>query len=389
MPHMHEEKSPQSIFSWFDPVNNDPQFIRLISKTLQSNNISFDALLLSRLGCPWRESGICRDFLPPLLSHRLPTGGIAARIAIAAVYGPAAIRAIYLLTKMPQPVLVSSSLWFPYVDGMIVSLLNRLGVRFSILVHRPYSLRHSSLNSGRAYFSHANNYIVLSNFTSSFLQTNYNIPSEKIKVLPLPNYNPVLDNSPSDSDFANLLCKVKQKGKQIVLCPSGISEGHGTLDLIRIIESAQVAAPSLFFFVMGKASGDEEKRINQILKTRLSGKNNVVIRTGLYTDAQIKAGLDFADMVLLPYRHIAQSAVLSVALGQGVPVVVSDVGAMPELVIENCNGRVVHDWAVDSWIEALCRGGFRWTRKQIRDNSERLHGSHPTGTFFRNWISQP
>lgn len=384
---MQNKNLSLSNFSWFDPVNNDPQFIRLMAETLQQGKLSFDAMLLNRRGCPWESAGTCLNFLPPDLSHSLSTKGFAARATIAALYVPAIIRAIALLVKMPQPILVSSSLWFPQIDGVMVSLLRRFGIKFSILVHRPYSQRHSSLNSGNMYFSKLNTYVVLSKFTGLFLQNNYGIPAEKIMVLPLPNYNPVLDKSISDTHLVDFLSGVRQKGKRIVLCCSGITEGHGTLDLIKIAEAAHSKKSNLFFLVMGNVSGAAGKRMNEILKAKLQGKDNVEVRTGFYTDSQIKAALDNADVVLLPYRNIAQSAVLATALGQGVPVVASDVGGLSELIVHGFNGITVRSDSADTWVTALETENLHWTRSQIRENSERVHGSHPTCEFFHKWLS--
>jgi glycosyltransferase involved in cell wall biosynthesis len=56
---------------------------------------------------------------------------------------------------------------------------------------------------------------------------------------------------------------------------------------------------------------------------------------------EVSALFDAADLVLLPYRDFAaQSGVLHLALAHGVPVVVSDVGGMGELVREHAVGRV-------------------------------------------------
>lgn len=385
---MQKENMPQSRFSWFDPVNNDPHFIQLLSKMLELNGISFDSLLLSRRGWPWSGNGLCENFLPETLSYSLSAGGIASRVAIAALYVPAMLRAIYLLAKMPQPILISSALWFPRIDGLAVSFLRRIGIRFSILVHRPYSLRSNLFDSGALYFSKSNDYIVLSEFASFFLRNQYGVPDDRITLLPHPNFNVVLDNVSANPELFNSVSKLKDMGKRIVLCCSGLSKGHGTLDVLRIIEAAQVNNPNLFFLIMGKASGSDGKHIAEVLAKRLSGNGNVKMMIGFYSDAEIKAALSLADVVLLPYRSIAQSGVSPMALGQGVPVVVSNVGGMSELVVENHNGIIVRDWDTNSWIAALNSEKYCWTRSQIRDNSERVHGSKPTSKFFSQWISR-
>ncbi|MBD0349107.1 MAG: glycosyltransferase family 4 protein [Thermoleophilia bacterium] len=64
-------------------------------------------------------------------------------------------------------------------------------------------------------------------------------------------------------------------------------------------------------------------------------------RLGFLADEEIAPLMRDSTLVVLPYRQIDSSGVLATALGHGRPVVVSDVGALPDPVHDFGAGRVV------------------------------------------------
>jgi len=371
-------------FLWFDPVNNDPQFFRLLDRMLNEGNMRFNSILLPRPNCQIPDGGACLPFLPASITYLLSRGGYFVRLIVALLYIPALVRAVVLILRENTPVLVSSGLWFPQWDGLFVMSLRMLRVKFSILVHRPYSSRISWSLATKLYFSSANKYIVLSNYTSRYLQSAYGVPSSNIEVLPLPNYNSILDSSVLDYGITKKLAGIRAQGKKVALYCSSLSQGHGVDHLIEMIDVSRKNGLELYFVVLGNISGKEGRAYAEALKDKSRYSDNVVVWVGHYEDSQLKACMDCADVVVLPYLEIAQSAVLSVALGQGVPVVTSNVGGMSELIVDNCNGRVVCSRNVDDWLKALM-WKFDWSRDQIRARSENVHGKLPTIEFFRAW----
>jgi len=64
--------------------------------------------------------------------------------------------------------------------------------------------------------------------------------------------------------------------------------------------------------------------------SKLENYSNVVIRDEMVSDLDFEACLQLATVALLPYRAISQSGVLLTVLERGIPVVVSDAGALAE-----------------------------------------------------------
>ena len=62
-----------------------------------------------------------------------------------------------------------------------------------------------------------------------------------------------------------------------------------------------------------------------------------------------------ADVLVLPYRHISQSGVLFPALSQGLPVVATRVGALPEVLCDGESGLLVPSESPEALSQALVR----------------------------------
>ncbi len=70
-----------------------------------------------------------------------------------------------------------------------------------------------------------------------------------------------------------------------------------------------------------------------------------------------------ADAVVLPYRNATQSGVVQLAYGYGLPVIVTPVGALPEMVRPGQTGWIARDTSSDGFAEAV--GEFLDNRKGL------------------------
>ena len=73
------------------------------------------------------------------------------------------------------------------------------------------------------------------------------------------------------------------------------------------------------------------------------------------TDDQVRELFAWADVLVLPYIEASQSAVLQTGMAFGVPMVVSRVGGLPDVIEDGVNGLVVTPGRADELAQAIVR----------------------------------
>lgn len=95
--------------------------------------------------------------------------------------------------------------------------------------------------------------------------------------------------------------------------------------------------------VVGEVYGSDEKYLRQIESLGL--RDDVVMHTRFVPDQEVGLYFSVADMVALPYKSATQSGVTQVAYAFDVPMVVTDVGGLREMVPHDVVGRVCENSA--------------------------------------------
>uniref|UniRef100_A0A7V1EIQ9 Glycosyltransferase family 1 protein n=1 Tax=candidate division WOR-3 bacterium TaxID=2052148 RepID=A0A7V1EIQ9_UNCW3 len=78
--------------------------------------------------------------------------------------------------------------------------------------------------------------------------------------------------------------------------------------------------------------------LKKIIKYQL---NKNIIFTGYLSQAELEELYENSDLFILPSRHEGYGIVLNEALNHGIPVVATNVGAVPEIIQNNVNGFLV------------------------------------------------
>jgi glycosyltransferase involved in cell wall biosynthesis len=115
--------------------------------------------------------------------------------------------------------------------------------------------------------------------------------------------------------------------------------------------------------------------------TELAGRPeipNLTIRDGYIEEVTLDTILRSATLVLLPYRDATQSGVGLKAIALGIPCVVSNVGALPDLVPENLRGLVVAPGSSSELARAVLTylDHDGQLRRQILDLAKQFSWSH-------------
>lgn len=135
--------------------------------------------------------------------------------------------------------------------------------------------------------------------------------------------------------------------------------------------------------VVGDFGGSREEYDRIIEEGNLSDR--VTIREGFVPDREVEQYFADCDVVVLPYIEATQSGIAQIALGLEKPVIVSDAGGLPEVVIDGVTGVLCKAGDVDSLSQAVRR--FMTLRNDtdfaanIREDSERFSWPHMVGTI--------
>ena len=70
-------------------------------------------------------------------------------------------------------------------------------------------------------------------------------------------------------------------------------------------------------------------------------KEKIEIHDGYIPDKEVEKFFAASDLVVLPYESATQSGIVQISYGFDKPVIATDVGGLPEVVIDNKTGYIV------------------------------------------------
>lgn len=127
----------------------------------------------------------------------------------------------------------------------------------------------------------------------------------------------------------------------------GFIRDYKGLDLLlRAISSVKNQLPDLQLIVAGEFYGNSDYYLNLIKELQI--EEQVILKTDFIRDEEVRYYFCAADMVVQPYKHATQSGVTQICYHFNVPMLVTRVGGLPEIVPDGTVGYVteVNDRAV-------------------------------------------
>jgi len=124
----------------------------------------------------------------------------------------------------------------------------------------------------------------------------------------------------------------KYKGLDILMEALGILKKQGRLN------NSDKEGSAIKLLIAGEFYEDE--KIYQQKIAELDINNHVILHTGFINDDQVKYFFSAADVVVQPYRNATQSGVTPLAYHFEKPMIVTNVGALPDYVPHNKAGLV-------------------------------------------------
>ena len=248
------------------------------------------------------------------------------------------------------------------IDFYFLKWLKQRGIKVIFTAHNllPHDTGETQRKNYSKYYRLVDYICVHTKSTSEDLQSQFGIESDKIEVIP----HGVIGSNISDEDIKRRAEELRKQfgiDKDILILSSlGVQSHYKGVDLLIKLWSS-----------------DEKLSLNQSIKLMLIGRNagldysiikdckNVIIIEEKVSNLDFQAFLELSDMVLLPYRQISQSGVLFSAIARNKPVLVSNVGGLPDPL-----GIGYVGWNIGSLTEYNLKSSLNYLtahRKMIKD----------------------
>ena len=184
--------------------------------------------------------------------------------------------------------------------------------------------------------SMANKVIAHNKVSRLELVNKVNMPKSMIAIIPHGHY---LNSIPKNPSPSIALKKLSLTSNPVLLFFGQIKEVKGLELLLNALPPVIATFPNLKLLIAGKVWKDDFSKYKKIINEN-NLQNNVDIYIRYISDEDVATFYRAADIVILPYRRIYQSGVLLMAMSYGLPVLVSDLEGMTEIIQDNVNGFV-------------------------------------------------
>lgn len=170
-------------------------------------------------------------------------------------------------------------------------------------------------------------------------------------VTPHPTYNMFLFEHLSREQARRML-GIDSRTK-VLLFFGFVREYKGLKHLLRAMPAIAERSGDVQLLVVGDFDQDKDKYVQLIRELKM--EDHVRIVDGYVPDREVEKYFAACDLVALPYESATQSGIVQIAFGFTKPVVVTDVGGLPEVVEDGKTGYVVRPMDADALADAVCR----------------------------------
>lgn len=289
------------------------------------------------------------------------------------LYNPLSWPSIIRHIKSLKPDILLVAYWTGLLAPLCFVLRHLTGIRVVVLLH--------NLSSHESFFFEPFMRRLLGVSTDGFMTLSDAVGREVSLVMPdtpqLTLFHPAYE--PGDTLFsaAEARKELNLDAQSPVLLFFGYVRYYKGLDtMLRAMPAILRRAPDLRLVVAGHFYEDVSRYRDLVDHLGISG--SVELYPGYVTLERTALYFAAADAVVLPYRSATQSGVVQLAYGYGLPVIVTPVGALPEMVRPGETGWVARDSSPEGFADAVL---------QFLDNREGLSSMRPAIEAFRHEFS--
>jgi len=144
------------------------------------------------------------------------------------------------------------------------------------------------------------------------------------------------------------------EGQEMLLFFGYIREYKGLKHLIHALPAIRAARPWAHLYVVGDFWENNKEEYEQLIRETGTAEE-ITLVDGYLPDDEVEPYFAAADLGVLPYESATQSAVVQVAYSFGLPVVATEVGGLPEVVLDGRTGFVVPPKDAEALAKAVVR----------------------------------
>lgn len=240
--------------------------------------------------------------------------------------------------KRLQPDAVIFQWWHPYfapaysILNLTLKNLKKIYICHNVFPHERFFMDKALT---KLVLRRGNGYLVHSKQDESDL--NSIAKCKNYRLTPHPTYNIFRKNNLSKAEARSLL-NIFEDDK-ILLFFGFIREYKGLKYLIESIPDIVLKLKNIKLYIVGEFGDDKSEYIKLIEEKGI--KDYIKIVDTYVPDDEVEKYFAASDIVILPYISATQSGIVQIAYGFLKPVIVTNVGGLPEVVLDGKTGYVV------------------------------------------------
>ncbi len=156
--------------------------------------------------------------------------------------------------------------------------------------------------------------------------------------------------------------------KNVLLFFGFIREYKGLCYLLKAMPEVTKRIESALLLVVGDFAGAEEKQRYMDMIQEYGIQENVKVYDGYIPDKEVEKFFAACNVVVLPYISATQSGIVQIAYGFEKPVIVTNVGGLPDVVEDGKTGYVVEAGKPAALADAITNYFRQSMEKQFTEN---------------------
>lgn len=243
-----------------------------------------------------------------------------------------------------QPDLVITRYWIPFMGPCLGTVIRLLNKKIKVICLLDNVIPHEKRIGDSLFTSYfvtpIQKYIAMS---QSVMDDLYSFKKTANCAL---NPHPVFDNFGEKLDQTTAKAELKLDANNDYVLFFGFIRKYKGLDLaIRAFAEWKERLPNKKLLIAGEFYGDAEFYTS--IAEELGIKDDIIWHTDFIPDSRVKYYFSACDIVLQPYYSATQSGVTQIAYQFEVPMIVTKVGGLPELVEHGKTGYLVEQDPID------------------------------------------